>query len=116
MLFLIRFIVTFIAVLLIWYIVPGIIIHNVYEAVLFAAVLSIINAIVRPILVLLTLPITILTLGLFTLVINIFTFWLAAEISYGIYIASFSAAFWGGLLVWITGLFTNRYIWDRDLY
>lgn len=116
MLFLIRFIVTFIAVLLIWHFLPGITIHNIYEAVLFAGILSIINAVVRPILVLLTLPITILTLGLFTLVINIFTFWLAVELSYGVHIDGFSPAFWGGLLVWITGFATNRYIWNRGIY
>lgn len=116
MLFLLRFIVTFVAILLIWHFVPGITIHNIYEAVLFAGILSIINAILRPILVMLTLPITLLTLGLFTLVINIFTFWLASEISYGIHIDGFAPAFWGGLLVWITGIFTNRFIWDKNLY
>lgn len=116
MLLLFRFFITFTVVMVAWYIIPGIIIHTTTEAVFFALILSAVNALVRPILVLLTLPITILTLGLFTLVINVFTFWLAAEISYGIQILSFSAAFWGGFIVWIASIFTNRYIWHVNIY
>ena|SRR3990167_444613 len=116
MLLLFRFWITLGVVLVIWHVIPGFVIDNIYEACLFAVVLSAVNAIVRPVLVLLTLPITLLTLGLFTLVINVFTFWLAGELSYGVYVETFSAAFWGGLIVWITGLITNRYIWHVNLY
>ena len=116
MLFVFRFIITLIVVLLIWHFLPGFSIHNIYEAVLFAIILSIINAVVRPILLMLTLPITLLTLGLFTLVINIFTFWLAVEVSYGVHIHGFAPAFWGGLIVWLTGFITNRFVWDVDIH
>ncbi len=116
MLLLFRFCITLAVVMVIWLTVPGFIIDNMFEAFFFAVVLSAVNSIVRPVLVLLTLPITILTLGLFTLVINVFTFWLASEISYGVFVETFSAAFWGGLIVWITGFFTNRYIWHVNIY
>lgn len=116
MLLLFRFLITFVVVIVTWYTIPGIIIHTTTEAVFFALVLSAVNALVRPILILLTLPITILTLGLFTLVINVFTFWLASEISYGVEILSFSAAFWGGFIVWVASFFTNRCIWRVNIY
>jgi len=116
MLLLFRFFITLIVVLVICHTLPGFVIDNLFEAFLFAVVLSAVNAVVRPVLVLMTLPITILSLGLFTLVINIFTFWLAGEISYGVYIETFSAAFWGGLIVWLTSFITNRYVWNTNLY
>lgn len=116
MLLLFRFLVTFIVVMITWSTIPGIIIHTTTEAVFFALVLSAINALVRPVLIVLTLPITILTLGLFTLVINVFTFWIASEISYGVEILSFSAAFWGGFIVWIASFLTNRCIWRVNIY
>ena len=116
MLLLFRFWITLVVVAFIWYVIPGFVIHNMYEAFFFAVILSAVNAFVRPLIVLLTLPITILTLGLFTLVINVFTFWLSTELAYGVHIENFSAAFWGGLIVWITGFFTNRYIWNSNIY
>lgn len=100
----------------IWHTIPGFTIENLRDAFFFSFVLSAVNAIVRPVLVFMTLPITILTLGLFTLVINVFTFWLATELSFGVAVETFSAAFWGGLIVWITGFFTNRYIWHVNIY
>ena len=116
MLLLFRFGITLAIVLAIWHALPGFVIDNVYEAFFFAVVLSAVNSLVRPVLLLLTLPITILTLGLFTLVINVFTFWFASQLSYGVYVETFSAAFWGGLIVWLTGFITNRYIWRVNIY
>lgn len=116
MLLIFRFVITLLIVMTIWHTIPGFTIENLRDAFIFSFVLSAINSIVRPLLVLLTLPITILTLGLFTLVINVFTFWLASELSVGVAIHTFSAAFWGGLIVWITGFFTNRYIWHVNIY
>ena len=56
--------------------------------------LGLVNAIIRPILVLLTLPVTILTLGLFILVINALLFWAVAEFVDGFRVAGFWSAFW----------------------
>src|SRR5688572_9789956 len=69
--------------------------HRPRAAPIAALVIGLINAIVRPILLVLTIPITILTLGLFLLVLNALLFWLAAEIVDGFAVAGFGAAFVG---------------------
>lgn len=116
MLLLFRFFVTFCVALVTWYFVPGFVANNFYELLLFSVILSAVNAIIRPVLTLLTLPITILTLGLFSLVINIVTFGLALLLSYGVYVETFSALIWGGTIMWITSIFLNRYIWHVNIY
>lgn len=116
MFLLFRFFITFAVVLFIGHYIPGFEIQNTTDAFFFALVLSAVNAVIRPVLILLTLPVTILTLGLFTLVINFFTFFLASELSYGVYFHSFSALFWGAFSIWITGLITNRFIWRVNIY
>jgi len=68
--FIIRFLLSGLAVLLTAYLLPGVTIQNYGYALLVAVVISLVNAIVKPILVFLTIPITIVTLGLFLLVIN----------------------------------------------
>ena len=111
-----RIIITTIVVLATIHIIPGLEVQNTLDAILFGITLGVVNSVVRPVLTLLTLPITFLTLGLFLLVINAFTFWFASEISYGVHIASFWGAFWGGLVIWVTGIFTNRLIWKSQIY
>ncbi|GAA4276981.1 phage holin family protein [Aquimarina mytili] len=68
--FLLKLVLTAVAVLLLAEILPGVAINNYVSAIIVALVLAILNAIVKPVLVVLTLPATILTLGLFLLVIN----------------------------------------------
>ena len=80
-------------------IVPGIEIDGVGHALLAGLVLGIVNALIRPLLVILTLPITILTLGLFLLVINALMLRLAAALVPGVRVRSFGAAFLGALLL-----------------
>lgn len=75
------------------YLVPGATV-TLWGAVILAVVLGALNLFIRPILILLTLPITILTLGLFTLVINAFLVWLASLVVPGFSIGSF----WWALL------------------
>ena len=116
MLLITRFIITLLVALLISHHLSGFFVHNIYETLLFGVVLSFVNAILRPILLFLTLPITILTLGLFTLVINVFTFWIASLLSYGVYVETFKAAICGGLIMWLTGFFTNRFVWNTEMY
>ena len=115
LLFIVRIIITTLVILAISHFLPGLEIKNALDAIFFGLILGVINSSVRPILTLLTLPITIFTLGLFLLVINGFTFWLASAISYGVHISSFGGAFWGGAIVWITGIFTNRLIWNSRM-
>jgi putative membrane protein len=83
------------------YIIPGLLIKNFWAALVFSLILGFMNVFVRPILTLLTLPISVLTLGIFTLIINAFVFWLASLISFGVIVESFAAAFWGGAIVWL---------------
>lgn len=78
---------------------PHIKISSFITALIFAFVLAFLNAIVRPILIILTLPITILTLGIFILVINVLMILLAGKFVSGIYIEGFLWAFIFGLLL-----------------
>lgn len=76
-----------------------------------AVVFGLINMIIKPIVKLFALPITVVTLGLFTIVINLAMFWLLAFVP-GFSVDGLIAAFWGSLVVtivsWITGMFTDK--------
>lgn len=77
----------------------------------FALILGILNAFLRPILLLLTLPLNLLTLGLFTLVINAIVFWLATLVQGGgVQVADFGAAFLGALVVTVVSFIASRVI------
>lgn len=89
------------------YIVPGFYVDSIWVAILAALVLGLVNALVRPILVVLTLPITVLTLGLFLIVINGLMLWLAASIIPGFDISSFFVAMFGALILWAVSMATN---------
>jgi len=78
---------------------PHIHIDSYITAIIFSLVLALLNAIVRPILVILTLPITILTLGIFLVVINVLMIILAGKLVTGIHIAGFLWAFIFGILL-----------------
>lgn len=93
--------------------VPGIEIHGGWTLLGAAIVLGIVNAIVRPILIVLTLPITLLTLGLFLLVINAATLGLVAWLFDGVTIAGFWSALFGALVVSITGWIASYFIGPR---
>ena len=80
------------------YFLPSVSVASFYIALITALVLGLLNTLIRPVLVLITLPITILTLGLFTLVINALLFWFVASFVAGFHVAGFWSAFWGALL------------------
>jgi putative membrane protein len=86
------------ALLLVAYLYPGVKIDDFVTALIAALVLGLVNTIVRPILVILTLPATILTLGLFLFVINAFCFWFVAEAVRGFRVDGAVAALVGSLL------------------
>jgi len=91
--------------------IPGIRVDGLGGTLLAALVLGIINAVVRPVLIFLTLPITLLTLGLFIFVLNAFCLWLTARVVPGIEVHSFGAAFLGALVIsavsWILTAFLS---------
>lgn len=93
--------------LLVAYLVPGIEVETYSAALLAAVVLGIVNALLRPVLLVLTLPVTILTLGVFALVINALLLLLVANIIPGFAIHGFWPAFWGGLWLWVVSWISN---------
>jgi putative membrane protein len=90
------------------YIVPGIHVDDLLTLLIAAFLLGIVNAIVRPILFILTLPVTIVTLGLFLFVVNAAMLALVAWILPGFSISSFGAAFLGWLIVFITSSIATK--------
>jgi putative membrane protein len=96
--FIANWIVNGLALVLVSKILPGISLSDFKSALIAIAVISLINILLKPILIIFTLPITLLTLGLFTLIINAVLFNLAAMITPGFKIESFGVAFLGSLL------------------
>ena len=86
------------ALLIITYLIPSIHIRSFGTALIVAVVLGLINTILRPVLILLTLPVTIVTLGLFILVVNALCFWLCASLLKGFEVSGFWSAFFGSIL------------------
>lgn len=105
--FLIHWLITALALAAAARLVPGIHVPSVIVLLVSALVLGVVNAIVRPVLVILTLPITILTLGLFYLIVNAAAFGLAAALVPGFTVASLGSAVAGALIVglvsWVLG-------------
>jgi putative membrane protein len=93
------------ALLLVAYLYPsGVTITSFGAAMIAAFVIGLLNTLVRPVLVLLTLPVTLLTLGLFLFVINALMFWAAAKVLDGFGVAGFVAALIGSLIYSACGL------------
>lgn len=102
---LIRLIVSVLAIGIAAYIIPGISIAGVVPAVVLAVVLGVINTFIRPILMVLTLPLSVMTLGLFALVLNTLLIMLAAAIVPGVTVSGFlSALLFGIVLALVTAL------------
>src|SRR5215471_813764 len=110
--FVLRVLVTTLAVLLLHQFAPNLImIHSdqpLVTVLVFAVILGVLNAFLRPILLLLTLPLNLLTLGLFTLVVNAIVFWLASQIDVGVHVVDFGAAFLGALVVSVVSFIASR--------
>ena len=92
------------ALLLVAHLYPGVTVRSFGSALVAALVLGLLNALVRPILVLLTLPVTVLTLGLFLFVVNAAMFYAAASLLDGLHVAGFGAALIGSLLYSLCGM------------
>jgi putative membrane protein len=87
-----------IALMLLPELITGLRVDSYLAALVTALLLGLINALIRPILIFITLPITLLSLGLFTLVINALLFWAVASLVGGVHVADFWTAFWSALL------------------
>ncbi|NML85553.1 phage holin family protein [Polaromonas sp.] len=86
------------ALLAVAYLYSGVVVTSFTGALIAAAVLGALNIVVRPILVLLTLPVTVVTLGLFLFIINALMFWAAAGLVSGLNVNGFAAALIGSLI------------------
>jgi putative membrane protein len=110
--FLIHWLVLAVAIWVTARVVPGVAVTSWTGLAVAALVLGAVNAIVRPILLILTFPITVLTLGLFYLVVNGIAFGIAAALVPGFEIATWTAAILGALLTsvlsWFIGIFVKR--------
>ena len=95
-------------VIFVSWIIPGIEIDNFFSAMLFCVVITLINAFIRPILLFITLPVNILTLGLFTLVINALMLMFASYVVPGFEVESFFSAFFGAILLSILTLGASK--------
>jgi putative membrane protein len=86
------------ALLLVAHLYPGVTVKSFSAAMVAALVLGLLNTLVRPLLVLLTLPVTLVTLGLFLFVINALMFWAAASLLDGLAVTGFAAALIGSVI------------------
>jgi putative membrane protein len=107
---LIRWLITTLAILAVPYLISGVRVESFGSAMLTAAILGILNALVRPILIILTLPLTVITLGLFILIINALLFELAGALVPGMYVASFWSAFFASIIVSIVSWILNSVV------
>ena len=110
--FVIRVLVNAGAILLAAHLVSGLHVESLTTALVAGLVLGLINAIVRPILVVLTLPFTLLTLGLFLLVLNAFCLWLTSVFVPGFAVQGFWAAFLGALIVSLVSWVLTAFLSD----
>lgn len=104
---LLRWLLNAIALLLIANLLPGFHVDSFYAALIAALVLGLVNILIKPILLLLTLPITIVSLGLFTLVINALMLLLVSSVVKGFTIDTFGVAFLGAILLWLVSMAIN---------
>ncbi len=107
----VRVVVNAIALLVVaWLLRDGMHIDSLWHALLVALILGIVNAILRPILFLLTLPLQILTLGLFTLIINGFLLWWVAQWHLGLTIDGYWWAFFAAILLSIVSFILSMFV------
>jgi putative membrane protein len=92
------------ALLLVAHLYPGVIVKSFTSALIAAFVLGLLNTLLRPVLVLLTLPVTVLSLGLFLFIINALMFWMAATVLDGLAVTGFAAALIGSLIYSLCGM------------
>lgn len=111
--FVLRVLINAAAIYLAATIVPGIEVRDVLTALGAGLVLGLINAVVRPVLVVLTLPVTILTLGLFLFVLNALCLWLTAQLVKGFEVQGFWPALLGALLISVVSWILTAFVSDR---
>jgi putative membrane protein len=110
--FILRVVINALAIALAASVLPGIQVDSVLSALGAGLLLGLINAFVRPILLVLTLPITLVTLGLFLLVLNGLCFWLVAAVVKGLHVAGFWSAVLGAIVVTVVSWVVTTLVSD----
>jgi putative membrane protein len=109
--FFLRWSINLLAMVIAGSVIPGIRIQSIEMGIIAAGIFGVVNAVIRPVVLILTLPINLLTLGLFTLVINAAMLKLVSDVVPGFTIASFRSAFFGALLIslisWLVNIFVG---------
>lgn len=104
MILLLKWLALALAIMFVGWIIPGITISSFFTALIASAVIALVNIVIKPVLVFLTLPINIITLGLFILVINALLFMFVAYLVPGVEIDGFWSAFWGAVILSILSI------------
>jgi putative membrane protein len=107
---LINWVVITLGILVAAHVIPGVRVASIKDAFFAAAILGLLNVLLKPILLFLSFPITILTLGLFLFVINAFLFWLAGSVMSNFEVKSFGSALFGSLTVSIVSAVANMVV------
>ena len=113
MVLLVRWILFALAIIFVAWLVPGIEVENFQSAMLVTVIIALINIFIRPLIVFITLPINILTLGIFTLVINALLLMLAGYLAPGVGVEGFLSAFIGSVVLAFLGLIINMVTIDK---
>jgi putative membrane protein len=112
--FVIRWLVTTVAVMAASSIIHGIRYDNVASLIGAALLLGILNAFLRPVVLILSVPLILLTLGLFILVVNALMLYLVPEIVTGFHVESFGSAFWGAIIISIVSWILSAFFKGSD--
>jgi len=110
---LIRWLILTVAIIFASYLLDGIHISGFFSAFFAAAILGILNALFRPLLLILTLPINILTFGLFTFIINALMLKMASGVIPGFEVHGFWTAVFGALIISVVSWLLNSFVSDR---
>ncbi|MFC1838380.1 phage holin family protein [Thermodesulfobacteriota bacterium] len=109
----VRWLILTAAIMVASYLLDGIQVSGFFSALFGAVILSLLNIFFRPVLIILTLPINILSLGLFTFVINAFLLMMVSGVISGFEVRDFWAALWGALLISIVNGVLSSFISDK---
>ena len=112
--FLLTWLATAVSLVITAFIVPGFAVVSFSSAIVGAAVLGLVNAIIKPILVLFTLPLTILTLGLFLFIVNAIALGLVSYFTPGLTVSGFFPALFGSIVLTLVSGFINQFFRSAD--
>ena len=112
----IRWLILTAAIMLTSYLLDGIQVSGFFSALLAAAILGVLNVFLRPVLLILTLPLNILSLGLFTFVINAVLLMMVSGVIYGFTVRDFWSAIWGSLLISVVNAILSSFIDDEKKF